>query len=135
MPEKMKKPIQAPSASGKLTPLKTGPATHTQEKKVAGPLTPQQEYATALKRTALEVGKLRKNATLAPAQLTALQEIAAQVKQAAGEAQKAKPDAHRLAEMLTRAQAQMRGLKAGVPHAEVLETRLAKLLEQTPKLF
>ncbi len=135
MPEKMKKPIQAPSASGKLNPLKTGNAVRTQEKKVAGPLTPQQEYAAMLKRTALEVGKLRKNATLAPAQITALQEIAAQVKQAAGEAQKANPDAHRLAEMLARAHAQVRGLKTGVPHAEALETRLAKLLEQTPKLF
>jgi len=135
MPEKMKKPVVGPSASGKLTPLKAGKATHTQEQKAAGPKSPQQEYAAALKRTALEIGKLRKNATLSPAQMTVLQDVAAELKEAAGEAQRAKPDPRRLVEMLTKTHAQVRSLKAALPHAEALETRLAQLMEQAPKLF
>lgn len=131
MPEKIKKTPPAPSASGKLAPLKSGKGTITQEKKTTGPRTPQQVYVNALKRMALDIGRLRKKSALNPAQLVALQDAAAQVKEAAGEAQKAKPDVSHLAVILNKAQAQLRGL----PQSESLEKRLGQLLEQAHKLF
>jgi hypothetical protein len=130
---KLSKPLKKPVASkGKASPLESGKATLSQQKKDSGPSSPAQVYVKALKRLQLQVSGLRKKASLTPAQEASVQQIAAQIKEAAGEAQKAKPDAQRIAATLSQAHS---GLKTLGQPAAALEGRLGQYIEQARKLF